>query len=95
MFVDFEFSGMPQNIDTLKKVWYEDCSKQIGIGCINTKMDSVDKKMDVEETVKKVKNIIGKDNIIIDPDCGMRMLPEEIAKGKLEVIRQIRNGGLT
>jgi len=93
--LDFEFSGMPQNIDTLKKVWYEDCSKQIGIGCINTKMDSVDKKMDVEETVKKVKNIIGKDNIIIDPDCGMRMLPEEIAKGKLEVIRQIRNGGLT
>lgn len=92
--LDFEFSGMSQNIATLKRVWYEDCNKQIGIGCINTKMDTVDDKMDVKETVRQVKDIIGKDNIIIDPDCGMRMLPDEVARGKLEVIQDIRNGGL-
>lgn len=92
--LDFEFSGMPQNIKTLKKVWKHDCDKQIGIGCLNTKSEEVDKKEDVEKTVKEVSDIIGKENILIDPDCGMRTLDEDIARGKLKVIQSIRNKGV-
>jgi 5-methyltetrahydropteroyltriglutamate--homocysteine methyltransferase len=91
--LDFEFSGMPQNIKTLKKVWHHDCDKQIGIGCLNTKQESVDDEKDVRKTISDVCKIIDKDNLLIDPDCGMRMLDENIAKGKLEVIQSIRNGG--
>ena len=92
--LDFEFAGMPQNIKTLKKVWNNDCEKQIGIGCLNTKSKSIDIESDVKKTVQDVCTIIGKENIIIDPDCGMRMLDEPIARGKLEVIQSIRNNGV-
>lgn len=92
--LDFEFSGMPQNIDTLKEAWPSNCNKHIGIGCINTKLESVDKLEDARKTVESVKNIIKKDNIIIDPDCGMRMLPDEISQGKLEILKEIKMEGI-
>ncbi len=92
--LDFEFSGMSQNIGTLKKEWKSNCNKIIGIGCLNTKMESVDNINDAKQTVRDVKKIIKKDNIIIDPDCGMRMLPGEISKGKLDVLKKIKMEGL-
>ncbi len=92
--LDFEFSGMAQNIGTLKKEWKSNSDKIIGIGCLNTKMEEVDNIDDAKQTVRDVKKIIKKDNIIIDPDCGMRMLPDEISKGKLDVLKQIKMEGL-
>lgn len=92
--LDFEFSGMSENIGTLKKEWKSNSKKQIGIGCINTRMESVDNIEDVRQTVKDVKNIIKKDNLIIDPDCGMRMLPREISKGKLDILKEIKMEGI-
>lgn len=92
--LDFEFSGMPQNIPTLKKFWKSNCKKNIGIGCVNTKLKAVDNKEDVVKTVKEVKNIIKRDNIIIDPDCGMRMLEDEISQGKLEILKEIKREGI-
>ncbi|WP_461435817.1 methionine synthase, partial [Methanosphaera sp.] len=92
--LDFEFSGMSQNIGTLKKEWKSNSSKQIGIGCVNTKMESVDNIEDVKQTVKDVTEIIKKDKIIIDPDCGMRMLESEISKGKLDILKEIKLEGI-
>lgn len=92
--LDFEFSGMPQNIDTLKDVWSNDKNKHIGIGCVNTKLDEIDNLDDVKNTVSSVKNIIGHDNIIIDPDCGMRMLSNELSEGKLNLLKTIKEEGL-
>ncbi len=92
--LDFEFSGMPQNIGTLKKNWKSGCDKNIGIGCVNTKLTAVDNKEDVRETVKNVKDIIKYDNIIIDPDCGMRMLEEDISQGKLNLLKEIKEEGI-
>ena len=34
------------------------------------------------------------EDVIIDPDCGMRMLDEEVAIGKLEILNNIKNGGI-
>lgn len=92
--LDFEFSGMPQNIDTLKKVWTPKKNKYIGIGCVNTKLDSVDDKEDVRSTVRNVKNILKQDNIIIDPDCGMRTLTNELSEGKLNLLKEIKEEGV-
>ncbi len=92
--LDFEFSGMSQNIKTLEKEWNSTSGKMIGIGCVNTRMESVDKMEDARKTVEDVKKIIKKDNIIIDPDCGMRMLPSEISKGKLDILKKIKMEGL-
>lgn len=92
--LDFEFSGMPQNIGTLKKNWKSSCKKKIGIGCLNTKLKSVDDKDDVRQTVKDVKNIIKDENIIIDPDCGMRTLDEDVSQGKLNLLKEIKKEGI-
>lgn len=92
--LDFEFAGMPDNVKTIKKEWDSGIDKQIGIGCLNTKMESIDNISDARDTVRKVCDIIGKDNILIDPDCGMRMLDDDIAKGKLRVLQDIRNSGV-
>ena len=92
--LDFEFSGMPQNIGTLKKHWKSSCGKNIGIGCVNTKLKEIDDEDDVRQTVLDVKNIIKKDDIIIDPDCGMRMLEDEISQGKLELLKEIKKEGI-
>lgn len=92
--LDFEFSGMSQNIGTLKKEWKSNSNKQIGIGCVNTKMESIDDIEVARKTVKDVEEIIKKDNLIIDPDCGMRMLPSEISKGKLDILKEIKTEGI-
>ncbi|WP_455645131.1 methionine synthase [Methanosphaera sp.] len=92
--LDFEFSGMSQNINTLKKSWNKESKKLIGIGCINTRLDEIDQKETVEKTVKDVIDIIKSNNIIIDPDCGMRMLPENIAQGKLDILTDIKENGV-
>ncbi|MBR0472629.1 MAG: methionine synthase [Methanosphaera sp.] len=92
--LDFEFSGMPQNIDYLKREWSSSRDKYIGIGCVNTKLDSIDDKEDVRSTVSSVKNIIKQDNIIIDPDCGMRTLSNELSEGKLNLLKEIKEEGL-
>lgn len=92
--LDFEFSGMSQNINYLKKEWKSNINKNIGIGCINTKLETVDKKDDAYKTVKDVLNIIKKDEIIIDPDCGMRMLDNDVAQGKLDILQEIKENGV-
>ena len=92
--LDLEFAGMSDNIKTLKNEWDSAYNKQIGIGCINTRSEDVDKIDVVRKTVKDVTSIIEKDNIIIDPDCGMRTLPLEVADEKLGVINKIKKEGI-
>ena len=48
----------------------------------------------VKNTIKKVVDIMQNEDVIIDPDCGMRMLDEEVAIGKLEILNNIKNGGI-
>lgn len=91
--LDFEFSGMPQNIGSLEKEW-KNQDKLIGIGCVDTKMESIDEYGDARKTVEDVQGIIRKDNLIIDPDCGMRTLDEEISMGKLEILKKIKEEGI-
>jgi len=57
-------------------------------------MESVDNLEDAKETVKKVNEIIKKDNLIIDPDCGMRMLANKISEGKLNILKEIKMEGI-
>ena len=50
---------------------------------------------EIEEQMNINKNeIIKKDNLIIDPDCGMRMLESEISKGKLDILKEIKLEGI-
>lgn len=91
--LDFEFEGMPENIETLKKSWNRQ-DKQIAIGCIDTKLHKVDNIDDVRHTIKEILDITKFTNVIIDPDCGMRMLDEDVAESKLELLKKIKDEGI-
>ena len=60
--------------------------KKIGFGCLNNKTDKVESKEEVESLIKKAIDLVGRDNLIIDPDCGMRLRSRDAAFEKLKVM---------
>ncbi|ABR55285.1 Methionine synthase vitamin-B12 independent [Methanococcus vannielii SB] len=85
--LDHEFASCKQNLEILAKI-----EKKVGFGCINTKLKSVDTVDEVKELILEGIEIYANNNnkfgtlndsIIIDPDCGMRLLPLDVARAKL------------
>lgn len=82
--IDCEFAGQPKNLQIL-----EDTSlrgKKLGLGCVDNKTDEIESKEQVAEVIKKGMENIGKENIIADPDCGMRLRTRDAAYSKLKVM---------
>ncbi|ADZ10411.1 Methionine synthase vitamin-B12 independent [Methanobacterium lacus] len=84
--IDCEFAGVDSNIEALKTEYRG--SKKIGFGCLDTKTEVVETVEQVSNLVKKGIDIVGKENMMIDPDCGMRMLSREIAQLKLKKMKE-------
>lgn len=84
--LDCEFAGIPGNIDVLELAANKGLikDKKIGFGCIDTKKKEVEDPKKVSELIKRGVECVGAENIIVDPDCGMRMLPKEAAFSKLK-----------
>ena len=82
--IDCEFAGIPQNIDLLESYSLND--KKIGFGCLDTKTDKIESREDLENLIKKGIDLIGAENMIADPDCGMRMRSRDAAFSKLKVM---------
>lgn len=87
--LDFEFAGNSINLDILKNEFNLVKNKKIGFGCINTSTQTVDLYEDVKNLVNKGIDIIGPDNIILDPDCGLKRSSPKIAFEKLKVMNQV------
>ena len=64
--------------------------KKLGFGCVDSKSERIEKVEDVKTTVERVAEIIGIENMLIDPDCGLRMLPHEVAYKKLEIVGEVK-----
>ena len=88
--IDCEFAGIPGNIHVLEEAAEKGLinHKKIGFGCIDTKKKEVEDPKKVSELITQGLEAVGKDNIIIDPDCGMRMLPKESAFSKLKAMTE-------
>lgn len=89
--LDCEFAGNNINIEVLEENANLLKGKKLGFGCLDTTLNQVD---DKEKTIKLIErgiNAIGKENIILDPDCGMRKLDKNIAFKKLELMVDIKN----
>ncbi len=84
--VDCEFAGIPANLDALKKQNLE--NKKIGLGCIDTKTERVEETEEVLNLIKMGIEIVGEDNMILDPDCGMRKLSRDAAFSKLKKMKE-------
>ncbi len=81
--LDHEFSGNQNNLNTYSEEDLISNEKIIGFGCVNTMRETIEPVKDIENFIQKGIKHFGK-NLLVDPDCGMRILPHEIAFGKLK-----------
>lgn len=88
--IDCEFAGIEPNINALENVNLR--GKKIGFGCLDTKTDRVETKEEVESIIKRGIDFIGAENMIADPDCGMRMRSRDSAFSKLKVMVEAVKG---
>ena len=89
--LDFEFAGNNVNLDVLKKNYSLVSNKKIGFGCIDSSVNTVDDVSNVDELVSKAIDIVGRDNLLLDPDCGLRRAPVDVAFSKLKLMNEIKD----
>lgn len=82
--LDGEFAGQPQNLQILENTSLK--GKKIGLGCVDNKTNEVESRDQIAQVLKKAADMVGEENLIADPDCGMRMRTREAAFSKLKVM---------
>ena len=89
--LDFEFAGNNVNLNLLEKHINLFEGKKIGFGCIDSSKNEVDSKDKTQKLISKGVDIIGEDNILLDPDCGLRRAPMDVAFKKLKLMNDIKD----
>lgn len=89
--LDFEFAGNDVNLKVLEDNINLVKDKKIGFGCLDTSLNEVDSYEATENLVLKGIELLGKDNILLDPDCGLRKASKEVAVNKLKLMNQIKS----
>jgi 5-methyltetrahydropteroyltriglutamate--homocysteine methyltransferase len=61
-------------------------NKEIGYGVVDVHSLQVESVKEIKEAIDKIMkmDIVGPEKIYIDPDCGLKRLPREVAKAKLK-----------
>lgn len=90
--LDHEFARS-KNLEAMDRGLIEAHNKTIGFGVLDTTADAVETVDQIERTVRQGIAKIGKKNLWIDPDCGMRLRKRDAAFAKLsnmvEAVRRI------
>lgn len=90
--LDFEFAASQENLDTISGKELGD--RFIGYGCVDTQEHGVESVPEILKRVEKGIEVLGQERMLVDPDCGMRMLTRDVAFRKLcnmvEAVRKAR-----
>ncbi|MDH7593443.1 MAG: methionine synthase [Methanomicrobiales archaeon] len=90
--LDFEFAASQENHHALSGREIGD--RLIGYGCVDTQDPSVESVSTILKRIERGIELLGPDTLLIDPDCGMRMLSRDVAFRKLqnmvEAVRRAR-----
>jgi len=89
--LDFEFAGNNVNLGILEENASLLSNKKLGFGCVDSSVNDVDDIEDIENLVTKAIEIVGKDNLLLDPDCGLRRAPKDVAFEKLRLMNEIKD----
>ncbi|KUG19965.1 MAG: methionine synthase [Methanomicrobiaceae archaeon] len=80
--VDFEFAANPANLEILAA---KDLGgRRVGYGCVDSSSPAVEDAALIRERILQGIEIFGPKTMLVDPDCGLRMLPREAAFLKLQ-----------
>ena len=80
--IDFEYSINPDNLADISR--HDLRNKKIGCGCVKSSETEVEKVAEIEKRILSCVEVFGAENILIDPDCGLRMHTPEVAFAKLK-----------
>jgi 5-methyltetrahydropteroyltriglutamate--homocysteine methyltransferase len=91
--IDLEFvNNKFRTLDVIKKY---DFDKELGFGCVDVHIKRVETKKEVKENIKKALEVLPPERIYPKPDCGLKLLPREIAFQKLcaisEAVRELKS----
>jgi 5-methyltetrahydropteroyltriglutamate--homocysteine methyltransferase len=90
--LDHEFAKS-RNLEAMDKGLIESYGKTIGYGCVDSTSNTVESVEQIEKSIREGIEKIGKKNMWIDPDCGLRMRTRDAAYAKLanmiEAVRRI------
>ena len=67
---------------SFKELWSSD--KMLGLGCIDTKSTKIEEVENIEKLIRIAVEKIPKERIAVHPDCGLRVLPREVAFEKMK-----------
>lgn len=83
------FAGYPVNFKVISKEKLVKAKKKLGVGCIRTDTPELEEVPSIVEILRKAIELVGKENIIAHPDCGLRGLKnDKIAAEKM--IRMVK-----
>lgn len=79
--LDFEGSVDPENLSSLSSRDLRE--KYIGFGCVDSSKAQIEDVPTILSRIRKGVDLLGPERLLPDPDCGLRMLPQEVAYAKL------------
>ncbi|MCQ8893990.1 MAG: methionine synthase [Methanolinea sp.] len=92
--LDIECAKSPQNLDLLSEKDLQ--GRRIAAGCVDSSDPRVESVGEIRGRVEKAVDRFGPHNLLVDPDCGLRMLPPDAAFQKLSnmvtAVREVREG---
>jgi len=84
----FSASNVQKNVELLSRQILDGCGKKLGVGCISVQAKSLSDVEDVETVSRRllqIKDRVGEENIaVVHPDCGLRLVSEQVAEAILE-----------
>jgi 5-methyltetrahydropteroyltriglutamate--homocysteine methyltransferase len=81
---DFEFAGNDVNLQVLSRKELGD--RFLGFGCVDSNDPAVEKVTVIKKRIQAGIEAFGPERLLIDPDCGLRMLPRDVAFQKLKAM---------
>ncbi len=91
--LSFAFKDNLSNFDTVDRKLLEEYGKRLGIGCVSSTESTVEEEEDIRGTIRKAIDAFGMDSIAwVHPDCGLRALERDSAKGKLKAMTAALKG---
>jgi 5-methyltetrahydropteroyltriglutamate--homocysteine methyltransferase len=58
--------------------------RKLGLGVVDVKSRRVESPELIESRIRRAADVLGAQNLIVNPDCGLRHLPADIARAKLD-----------
>jgi 5-methyltetrahydropteroyltriglutamate--homocysteine methyltransferase len=79
--LDFEFARSPENLDLCRDADFGE--KMVGFGCVDSSRPEVESVEQIRRRIEEGLALFSPEQLLIDPDCGLRMLDRGSASEKL------------